>query len=110
MIVTRPHRCALALIPVLPWLAAQPSAAAPANQGRELAAACASCHQPDGHDTVIPPLAGLEESRIVHLMLAYRSAEQRSQIMHVVAGALTPEEIQAVAHFVARPPSDTKQP
>jgi cytochrome c553 len=86
----------------------QPCAAAPANQGRELAAACASCHRPDGHDTVIPSIAGLDESRIVHLMLAYRSAERGSQIMRVVADALTPEEIEAVANYVARHPSEKK--
>jgi cytochrome c553 len=82
-------------------LICQPGAAEAANQGRDIAAACASCHRPDGHDTVIRPIAGLDESRIVKLMLAYRTAGQGSQIMHVVAGALTPEEIDAVAHYLA---------
>lgn len=100
----------LAALPLaLAGLIAQSSAAAPANQGRELAASCASCHRPDGHDTVIPPIGGLDESRIVHLMLAYRSAEQGSQIMHVVAGSLTPEEIEAVAYYIARHSSGEKQ-
>jgi cytochrome c553 len=99
------HRIALAL--VLAGMIVQPCAA---DQGRGLAAACASCHRTDGHDTVIPSIAGLDESRIVHLMLAYRSADQGSQIMHVVAGALSPEEIAAVAHYVAGHPSGTRQP
>jgi cytochrome c553 len=108
--MTGKYRHALAPVLALLGLIAQPSAAAPADQGRELAAACASCHRTDGHDTVIPSIAGLDESRIVHLMLAYRAAEQGSQIMHVVAGALTAEEIEAVAHYVARHPIEPKQP
>jgi cytochrome c553 len=100
------YRIALAL--ALAGLIALPCAAAPADQGRGLAAACASCHRTDGHDSVIPSIAGLDESRIVHLMLVYRSTDQGSQIMHVVAGALSPEEIEAVAHFVAGHPSGTR--
>jgi sulfide dehydrogenase cytochrome subunit len=102
------YRFALAL--ALAGVIARPCAAATAEQGRGLAASCASCHRTDGHDTVIPSIAGLDESRIIRLMLAYRSADQGSQIMHVVAGALSPEEIEAVAHYVALHPSETKQP
>jgi sulfide dehydrogenase cytochrome subunit len=91
----------LPLIVGLACLAAQPCTAASGNQGAQLAASCASCHRPDGRDNGIPPVVGLDESRIVQSMRAYRSGERTSQIMHVVAAALSPEEIAAVAHSLA---------
>jgi cytochrome c553 len=99
------RRAAVALAVALGGLIAQPGAAAAGNQGRELAAACASCHRPDGRGTAIPAIAGLDEGRIVQSMLAYRAAAGGNQIMHVVAGALSPEEIAAVAHYIAVQPS-----
>jgi cytochrome c553 len=105
MIAKAPGLVAIPLAVALAGLIAQPGAAIAGNQGRELAAACASCHRPDGHGTAIPSIAGLDETRIVHSMLAYRSADQGNQIMHVVAGALSPEEIATVAHYLARQPS-----
>ncbi len=82
--------------------AARPGAAASAMEGSQLAAACASCHRPDGRGTGIPPIAGLDEDRIVKSMLAYRSDVHGSQIMHVVAAALSPDEIAAIARYLAR--------
>jgi cytochrome c553 len=91
----------LPVIAGLACLAAQPCVAASGNQGAQLAASCASCHRPDGRDTGIPPVAGLDESRIVQTLRAYRSGERASQIMHVVAAALSSEESAAVAHYLA---------
>ena len=91
----------LPLIAGLACLAAQPCAAASGNQGTQLAASCASCHRPDGRDTGIPPVVGLDESRIVQSMRAYRAGERTSQIMNVVAAALSAEETAAVAHYLA---------
>ena len=85
----------------LACLAVQPCAAASGNQGAQLAASCAACHRPDGRDTGIPPVVGLDETRIVQSMRAYQSGERTNQIMHVVAAALSPEEITAVAHYLA---------
>src|ERR1700728_3146645 len=91
----------IALVAVLVSLAAQPCAAAADAQGAQLAAACASCHRADGRDSGIPPVVGLDESRIVKSLWAYRSGERAGPIMHVVAAALSPEEITAVAHYLA---------
>jgi cytochrome c553 len=100
MIRTR-HTAGLPVIAALVYLIAQPSAVASDSQGAQLAASCASCHRVDGRDTGIPPVVGLDEGRIVKSLRAYRSGERAGQIMHVVAAALSPEEIAAVAHFLA---------
>lgn len=80
--------------------AAHPAAAMPSAEGRQLAGACAACHQPGAHDA-IPSIMGLDEGRAVSMMLSYRSGARQSQVMHVVASALSAEEITAVAHYLA---------
>jgi len=89
--------------------------------GSQTAAACASCHLPDGHGSGIPPIAGLTEGRIAQLMFGYRSSEPGahgtgspvvpgSQIMYVVANALSPQEITDVAHYLAEQRPAVKRP
>jgi cytochrome subunit of sulfide dehydrogenase len=101
MIADRRRLPGLPVIAGLVSLAGQPGAAAADAQGAQLAAACASCHRADGRDSGIPPVVGLDESRIVKSLWAYRSGERAGPIMHVVAAALSPEEITAVAHYLA---------
>ena len=82
--------------------AAAPSrAAAPPAQ---LSAACAGCHAPEGPGAGIPSLAGLDEAGIERSMLDYRSGRRPSQIMHVIASALSQAEIEAIAQFIAAHP------
>ena len=88
-------------IVLLLLVVAQPERAPAETSGRLLAMGCASCHRPDGHDTAMPPIIGLSEGRIVELMSGFRSDAGAPQIMHVVAGALTTEEIAAVARYLA---------
>jgi len=77
-------------------------AAVSATQGRALAATCAACHDTDARDgTAIPPIAGMSETRMRDLMMAYRSGQRSSQIMHAVASALSADEIAAIAHYIA---------
>ncbi len=76
-------------------------AAVNATQGRALAAVCAACHDTEVRDTAIPTIAGMSEARLRGLMMAYRSGKRSSQIMHVVASALSSEEIAAIAHYIA---------
>ena len=72
----------------------------PAGVGVSLVVAMAR-NRVIGRDNGIPPVVGLDENRIVQSMRAYRSGERTSQIMHVVAAALSPEEIAAIAHYLA---------
>jgi sulfide dehydrogenase cytochrome subunit len=100
-LATRLAQAALPVLASLACLAAPRGAAAAADQGAQIAAACASCHRLDGRDTGIPPVVGLDEQSIVQAMLAYRSGQRAGQIMKVVAASLSPEELAAVAHYLA---------
>jgi cytochrome subunit of sulfide dehydrogenase len=71
------------------------------NDSARLSATCASCHRLDGRDNGIPPIIGLGEERLVRAMLAYRSGERPSHIMHAIALSLSDQEISSVARFLA---------
>jgi cytochrome c553 len=75
--------------------------AAEFDQGQRLAAICASCHDPDGTNRGIPPIAGLEEKKITEAMARYRESEEPSIVMHAIALSLTEEEVASVAHYLA---------
>ena len=75
--------------------------AADAGQGAQIAAGCASCHDPDGNGHAIPPITSLDDKSIIRLMHSYRSNEGSSQVMHAVALSLSEEELAAVALHLA---------
>ncbi|MET4691775.1 c-type cytochrome [Sinorhizobium fredii] len=94
---------ALLLLPSSP-------AAVDASQGAQIAAACASCHEPGGRGRAIPPIAALDEQTIVRLMRGYRASEKPSHVMHAVALSLSDEEITAVARYVSAKGKDGGPP
>ena len=71
------------------------------EHGAQIAATCASCHRLDGGDRGIPPIIGLGEAKLARALLAYRSSERPSHIMHAIALSLSDEEITGVARFLA---------
>jgi len=79
------------------------SQAADRDGGAQLAAMCASCHRPDGGDRGIPTILGMGPEMFTRAMLAYRSSERPSHIMHAVALSLSDEEIATVARYLAAP-------
>jgi cytochrome c553 len=79
----------------------EPAAAAGDDQGRRLAAMCASCHRLDGGDTGIPTIVGVGEEKLASALFAYRASESQSHIMHAVALSLSDEEIASVARYLA---------
>ncbi len=70
-------------------------------EATELAAPCASCHSDDGRNKFIPVLSGMDENRFLQRMADFRRQTHGDQIMHVVANALTPQEIAAIAQYFA---------
>jgi sulfide dehydrogenase cytochrome subunit len=72
------------------------------NRGPQLAAMCASCHRLDGRDKGIPSIVGLDKQRLAGAMVAFKSGERSSQIMHAVALSLSDDEIAALAEYLAR--------
>lgn len=77
------------------------ASAAGTSQGAQLAASCASCHDPSGGDKGIPAIAGLDEQRIIAAMLAYKASESPSHVMHAVALSFSDEELASLARYVA---------
>lgn len=80
---------------------AGPAAAAGNDQGRRVAAMCASCHRLDGGNKGIPNIVGVGEEKLAAALLAYRASESPSHIMHAVALSLSDEEIVSVARYLA---------
>jgi cytochrome c553 len=76
-------------------------AAMTGSDGRQLSASCASCHAAPGGDNAIPSLAGLDKAQIVQAMLDFRAGTRQGPIMHIVASALSPDEIAALAQYLS---------
>jgi len=69
---------------------------------RTLAASCAACHGTNGNSVGgMPVLAGLDPTRFVVQMQAFRSGERASTVMHHHAKGLTPEEIEQLSRYFA---------
>ena len=90
----------IGLAAVLAFLGTQGGAAEDA-EGAQIAATCASCHDPIGSDRGIAPIVGLNEKRIISAMLAYRASETPSHVMHAIALSLSDVEIASVARYLA---------
>jgi cytochrome subunit of sulfide dehydrogenase len=75
------------------------NAAAENGRGRQLSAACVSCHRLDGRDTDIPSIIGLDEDKFVSAMRSFKSGER--SIMQTIALSLSDEEIVVLAHYFA---------
>ncbi|WP_026618940.1 cytochrome subunit of sulfide dehydrogenase [Ensifer sp. WSM1721] len=86
------------------------SAAEDASQGAQIAATCASCHDPAGRGQAIPPIVGLDEQRIVKAMLAFRASESPSLVMHAVALSLTDGELAVMARYLTDRANAGRQP
>jgi sulfide dehydrogenase cytochrome subunit len=69
---------------------------------RTLAASCAACHGTNGNSVGgTPVLAGLDPGHFTTQMMAFRSGERKSTVMHRHAKGLTPEEIEQLAAYFA---------
>jgi cytochrome c553 len=86
------------------------SAPVEVSQGAQIAATCASCHDPTGGGQAIPPIAALDERAIVKAMLAFRASESPSPVMHAVALSLSDDELAATARYLADRAKAGRQP
>jgi cytochrome c553 len=70
------------------------------NAARDLAAACANCHGPNGASvSAMPYLAGQRQSYIVERMKAFKADNRFSIVMHQIAKGYTDDEIEMMATF-----------
>lgn len=74
--------------------------AANPNLGRDVAAACASCHGTDGRSRGdIPSLAGRDKGELIRLVRDLRDGARRSTVMQQLAKGYTDAEIDAAAAY-----------
>ena len=91
---------ALALGAVSDILAQQPDPNLGRNLGRNLAAACASCHGSSG-TAGIPSLAGKDPAEVLRIMQDFRSGKRQATVMHQLARGYTDEQVRAIAAYLA---------
>ena len=75
-----------------------------AQDGRNLAAACAICHGTDGKPAPgapLIPLAGLPQDHIATQMRAFRDGRRPATVMHQIAKGYTDPQIDALAAWFA---------
>ncbi len=84
-------------------------AAAQVSEGAQIAATCASCHDPDKRGQSIPSITALDERAIINAMLAFRASASPSHVMHAVALSLSDGELAAVARYLAEKAKDGGQ-
>ncbi len=72
-----------------------------------LSASCAACHGTNGNSVGgTPVLAGLDRAHFITQMMAFRTGERSSTVMHRHAKGLTHEEISDLADFFAMQPRE----
>lgn len=70
-----------------------------------LASSCAACHGTGGNSLgSMPVLAGLDAGYFSRQMMAFKTGEQPSTVMHHHAKGLTQEEIDLLAEHFSRQP------
>jgi len=67
--------------------------------GEYLSSECTTCHQVDGSSDGIPPIAGLDTATFVTAMHAYREGAREHQVMQMITGRLSDEEIASLAVY-----------
>jgi cytochrome c553 len=74
------------------------------NFGRNLAAACASCHGTNGVSRAgMPALAGRDPGELKRLMQDFRSGKRPATVMNQIARGYTDEQVAAItAYFAAQ--------
>jgi cytochrome c553 len=76
---------------------------AAAQDGRTLAATCASCHGTDGRSATreITSLAGLPKTFIVEQMKAFKEGKRPATVMQQLARGYSDAQIDAIAAYFA---------
>ena len=74
------------------------------DYGEYLSGTCVTCHQLDGSDQGLPSIVGWPQSAFVTVMHAYKNKFRKSPVMQQHAGALSNEEIAALAAYFQNVP------
>jgi cytochrome subunit of sulfide dehydrogenase len=81
----------------------EPASAQTANAGRNLAAACFTCHGTNANSVggVPPSLAGRPAPELFQIMKEFQSGKRPATVMHQQARGYTDEQLQLIAAFIA---------
>ena len=92
--------CSLALASLVHFA---PAAAQDSNAGRNLSAACFTCHGTGGNSVggVPPGLAGRDRGELFQAMKDFQSGKRPATIMHQQAKGYTDAQLQAIAGYLA---------
>lgn len=96
-------RCAIIFAWLAAVLSAGPALGADPEAGRQKARMCAACHDERGVSLRpdAPHLSGQIEMYLAAQLRAYRSGERKSEVMKVIAGPLSDEDIDDLAAWYA---------
>lgn len=73
-----------------------------ATLGRNMAAACASCHGTDGYSIGgTEPLAGISKDEIIRKLQDFKSGAKPATVMHQIAKGYTDRQIEMIATYFA---------
>lgn len=67
--------------------------------GEYLSAECVTCHQMSGDFKGIPAIVGWPEASFIEIMQEYRHRKRPNQVMQMIAGRLSEEEIASLAVY-----------
>lgn len=102
----------ISLLALLTVLAVPAPVPAQRLQARDWAGACTVCHS-TGYDSAvdagderrasvaIPAIAGMDKSKFIGLMTAFRKGSRESTVMHQLAVGLSKEQIDALGDYFA---------
>ncbi|MGO4155621.1 c-type cytochrome [Cupriavidus sp. YAF13] len=88
----------------LPACARAQAPDATALQARNWAAACAGCHGPAGRapaGSVVPALAGRDQSELVRQMQDFKQGKREATVMQQIAKGYSDQQIEAIAGWFA---------
>lgn len=99
------HPIAAALTAAALWIPASVLQAADLEAGKQKAAeVCASCHGPEGRESVnpaYPVLAGQYRDYLLHALKAYQSGAREDAIMNGIVSGLSERDLENLAAWYA---------
>ena len=69
--------------------------------GEYLASDCQTCHRSDNKNEGIPGINGREITEIVYALHEYKNKYRKNEVMQMMAGGLSDDEIEALASYFA---------
>ncbi|NTV11355.1 MAG: c-type cytochrome [Zoogloea sp.] len=97
----KPQQIALALMLAA---TAGPAFCADANQARNLAATCTSCHGTDGRSQGgIESLAGIEKEKLLQKLKDFRAGTKPATVMQQITKGYSDEQLELMAGYFASP-------